>query len=125
LFATQLGSIPYFNQESPKIINIAMTVSDNIINIIIAFSLLIAIGASSKFSIAYGATKQKKMRKYLGNGITLTIIFSLILVTLILFNIENLIRFQINSDINNNLIKDNIVSDEIKRQSRIFVTTLL
>lgn len=107
--------------EALKIINIATTYAAVPSSIAVAFSLLVSIGTSVKFSIAYGKNKGDKMAGYLGNGFLTSFITSIIFMIAMYFIIPSIIEFQAGTaNVNNPAIR-NIIIDEATRFSRILI----
>lgn len=77
-------------RTAKDIINVATQYSTSTIGLIMAFSLFVAIGTSTRFGIAYGQQNRKLMAKNIGNGVTLTLILTIVL-TPILSSINKLI----------------------------------
>ncbi|MBE4704116.1 MATE family efflux transporter [Spiroplasma platyhelix] len=108
--------------EALKIINIATTYAAVPASIAIAFSVLVSIGTSVKFSIAYGKNNSDKMSNYVGNGFVTSVIISAFFTLGMYFLIPLIINFQSGGSGTavDPIIKD-IINKEAIRFSRILV----
>lgn len=119
---SRYGDISITPEEALKIINIATTYAAVPSSIAVSFSLLVSIGTSVKFSIAYGKNKSEKMAHYLGNGFLTSFFTSVIFTIAMYFIIPSIIQFQAGAQGAgaNEEIKKIIVAEAI-RFSRILI----
>lgn len=108
--------------QALKIINIATTYAGVPSSIAVAFAVLVSIGTSVKFSIAYGKNKSEHMADYVGNGFLISIITSIIFMIVMYFLIPPIIYFQAGMPTGNaNPIIRDIINKEAIRFSRILI----
>lgn len=112
--------MPIPPSEALKIINIATTYAGVPASIAVAFSVLVSIGTSVKFSIAYGKNNSDKMANYVANGFLTSIIISIIFTVGMYFLIPLIINFQAGDAAHGgNTVIQEIISKEAIRFSRI------
>lgn len=108
--------------EALKIINIATTYAAVPASIAVAFAILVSIGTSVKFSIAYGNNSSDKMSNYVGNGFATSIITAVLFTTGMYFLIPLIINFQAGgSGVSVDPIIKDIINKEATRFSRIII----
>lgn len=90
-----IGHIPEYGSDALAGIGVA----SNIIIVIAAFALIVSTGGASLASIALGGGDKEKASKYLGNGFTLLLIFSIVLPSLIYSRMQSLLMLIGASDI--------------------------
>ncbi|WP_408069013.1 nicotinamide mononucleotide transporter [Spiroplasma mirum] len=73
--------IPY--NEMHAFINVATQYSMQVNNLILPFSIMIGLGCTRNFFIAYGQRNSQKMKEIAGNGFATTTIFSIIVAFVI------------------------------------------
>lgn len=106
--------------EALKIINIATTYAGVPSSIAVAFSVLVSIGTSVKFSIAYGKNNGPKMADYVGNGLMTSIIISVLFTVAMYFLVPPIIHFQSGGS-SVDLDVTEIINKEAIRFSRITI----
>lgn len=108
--------------EALKIINIATTYATVPASIAVAFAVLVSIGTSVNFSIAYGKNKNEEMANYVGNGFLTSIFTSIIFTVGMYFLIPAIIHFQAGGvKVSDNPVIKDIINKEAIRFSRIVI----